>query len=225
MPLQEKRFCPMETLEKRERLARLTGHLCPLCSAASRLFFDGTALYCFAGHGWSNPDAAEADIVTQRPRPMAEQHLLLARKPRRRVAGPHGRCWPGSKRPLGTGWLPRPLPERRNRRKRRNRSWKRVKMKTKPRRPNPSRTHSSPAERALPSPPRRWVSPTGTHLTRREIEICQLAAQGLETQKIAQVLFVGIRTIEFHKNNIRLKTGTHSTLEALAKLGRWEFNL
>ena len=61
---------PLGLLERRARLRALAGRLCPLCRRRARLrplAFDGHALHCLAGHGWSNPDAAEAEILDTRP--------------------------------------------------------------------------------------------------------------------------------------------------------------
>ena len=61
---------PMETLDRRARLARLEGRLCPICRTRGQmrvLTFSGGRLGCLAAHGWSNPDVAEAEIVESRP--------------------------------------------------------------------------------------------------------------------------------------------------------------
>ncbi|MEZ4772434.1 MAG: response regulator transcription factor [Bacteroidia bacterium] len=47
-------------------------------------------------------------------------------------------------------------------------------------------------------------------LTKREIEVLQLIAKDLSNQEIADKLFISIRTVESHKQNLLLKTGTHS---------------
>lgn len=50
-------------------------------------------------------------------------------------------------------------------------------------------------------------------LTRRENEILKLFAEGLSNQEIADRLFISIRTVESHKNNIMQKLELKSTVE------------
>jgi DNA-binding NarL/FixJ family response regulator len=50
-------------------------------------------------------------------------------------------------------------------------------------------------------------------LTGREREVLQLLAEGKIAKEISAILKVSPRTIEFHKNNIMVKTGLHSTAE------------
>lgn len=50
-----------------------------------------------------------------------------------------------------------------------------------------------------------------TSLSRRELEVLQLVAQGLTTHQIAEQLFTSKRTIETHRQNILEKTGARNT--------------
>ena len=50
-------------------------------------------------------------------------------------------------------------------------------------------------------------------LTKREVEILVLFAQGFSNQEIADQLFISIRTVESHKNNIMQKLDLKSTVE------------
>jgi DNA-binding NarL/FixJ family response regulator len=54
-----------------------------------------------------------------------------------------------------------------------------------------------------------------TRLTKREIEILELLAQGLPSKKIADVLYLSVNTVNNHRRNILEKTSTESTTEAL----------
>lgn len=48
-------------------------------------------------------------------------------------------------------------------------------------------------------------------ISKREIEILQLICQELSTAEIAAKLFLSIRTVEGHRNNLLQKTGCHNT--------------
>lgn len=50
-------------------------------------------------------------------------------------------------------------------------------------------------------------------LTNREIEIVKLVSEGLKNQQIAERLFISIRTVDAHKNNIMKKLKLNSTIE------------
>lgn len=50
-------------------------------------------------------------------------------------------------------------------------------------------------------------------LTKREVEILVLFAQGFSNKEIADKLFISIRTVESHKNNIMQKLDLKSTVE------------
>ncbi|HQO49330.1 MAG TPA: response regulator transcription factor [Bacteroidales bacterium] len=53
-------------------------------------------------------------------------------------------------------------------------------------------------------------------LTRREIEVLQLLAEGLSNKEIGDRLFVSERTIVGHKSNLMAKTNTKNTVSLLA---------
>lgn len=46
------------------------------------------------------------------------------------------------------------------------------------------------------------------HLSKREIEVLRLICQERTTQEMADALFVSVKTIEGHRERIRLKTQT-----------------
>ncbi|WP_461048785.1 LuxR C-terminal-related transcriptional regulator [Spirosoma arcticum] len=50
-------------------------------------------------------------------------------------------------------------------------------------------------------------------LTKREVEIIQLIAQGISTKQIADQLFLSTRTVETHRKNIYRKAGIHTNVE------------
>ena len=52
-------------------------------------------------------------------------------------------------------------------------------------------------------------------LTTREIEIIKLLAKGLNSNEIAEQLFISENTVETHRRNILRKTSTHSTVELI----------
>ncbi|MFO7868357.1 MAG: response regulator transcription factor [Bacteroidales bacterium] len=51
------------------------------------------------------------------------------------------------------------------------------------------------------------------NLTRREVEILTLFAQGLSNKEIAAQLFISVRTVESHKNNIMQKLNVKSSVD------------
>jgi DNA-binding NarL/FixJ family response regulator len=53
----------------------------------------------------------------------------------------------------------------------------------------------------------------GLGLTGREREVLQLLAEGKILKEIAAILNISSRTVEFHKNNIVVKTGLHTNAE------------
>jgi DNA-binding NarL/FixJ family response regulator len=63
---------------------------------------------------------------------------------------------------------------------------------------------------------RKPVNPDAEFLTRREIEVLQLLAEGLSTERIAAKLFISIHTVRNHVAKILTKLGAHSKLEAVA---------
>lgn len=52
-----------------------------------------------------------------------------------------------------------------------------------------------------------------SELTRRELEILKLIAEGYHYKEIGEKLFISARTVETHKNNIMQKLGLNSTIE------------
>lgn len=54
-------------------------------------------------------------------------------------------------------------------------------------------------------------------LTRRELEVLELIANGMTNQEIAEKLFVSVSTIDTHRKNLLLKFGTHN-IAALVKM-------
>jgi len=63
---------------------------------------------------------------------------------------------------------------------------------------------------------RKPVNPDADFLTRREIEVLQLLAEGYSTERIAAALFISIHTVRNHVSKILTKLGAHSKLEAVA---------
>jgi DNA-binding NarL/FixJ family response regulator len=63
---------------------------------------------------------------------------------------------------------------------------------------------------------RKPVNPDADFLTRREIEVLQLLAEGYATERIAAALFISIHTVRNHVSKILTKLGAHSKLEAVA---------
>jgi class 3 adenylate cyclase/DNA-binding CsgD family transcriptional regulator len=56
-------------------------------------------------------------------------------------------------------------------------------------------------------------------LTRRELDVARLAAQGLSAREIAEALFVGERTVETHLGNVYAKLGVESKLDLVRRAG------
>ncbi len=52
-------------------------------------------------------------------------------------------------------------------------------------------------------------------LSKRELEILSLWGEGLQNSEIAARLFISIRTVETHKNNIMQKLGMHTTVDLI----------
>lgn len=52
-------------------------------------------------------------------------------------------------------------------------------------------------------------------LSKRELEILSLWGDGLQNSEIAEKLFISIRTVETHKNNIMQKLGMHTTVDLI----------
>ena len=56
---------------------------------------------------------------------------------------------------------------------------------------------------------------SGTHITKKELEIIQQIAQGLTTKEIAAKDFLSIHTINTHRKNILKKLGINNTSELI----------
>ena len=52
-------------------------------------------------------------------------------------------------------------------------------------------------------------------ITKREMEVLQLVARGLSNQEIADKLFISKRTVDGHKNNLIVKTGSKNMVDLL----------
>ena len=50
------------------------------------------------------------------------------------------------------------------------------------------------------------------HLTKREIEILRLVCQEFTTEEIAKKLFISVKTVNSHRNNLLQKTGCHNSV-------------
>jgi DNA-binding NarL/FixJ family response regulator len=71
-----------------------------------------------------------------------------------------------------------------------------------------SKLNTTPSKMQLPVAP---VKATTTDLSKREIEVLQLIAQGLTNTEIADKLFTSKRTIESHRQSLLEKTGSNNT--------------
>lgn len=60
------------------------------------------------------------------------------------------------------------------------------------------------------------VPPSVAHLTRREIEVLQLLAEGLATRELAKRLGVSPFTIRRHIESVLMKTGLHTQAQAVS---------
>jgi DNA-binding NarL/FixJ family response regulator len=52
-------------------------------------------------------------------------------------------------------------------------------------------------------------------ITKREMEVLQLVAEGFSNQEIADRLFISKRTVDGHKNNLIVKTGSKNMVDLL----------
>jgi DNA-binding NarL/FixJ family response regulator len=66
--------------------------------------------------------------------------------------------------------------------------------------------------RSTTAPRDRFTSP----LTRREIQVLMLLAEGLSNARISEALFIGPNTLRNHVQNVLIKLGAHTRLEAVA---------
>jgi DNA-binding CsgD family transcriptional regulator len=71
-------------------------------------------------------------------------------------------------------------------------------------------------ETVSPQPSRAPAGAAG--LTKRELEIALLAAEGMPNAQIASALFVAEQTVKFHLSNIFRKLGVSNRTEAAAKV-------
>lgn len=55
-------------------------------------------------------------------------------------------------------------------------------------------------------------------LSKRELEIMYLIAQGLESKQIASLLYVSVHTVETHRRNIIKRVGAKNIIEVTVKL-------
>lgn len=67
---------------------------------------------------------------------------------------------------------------------------------------------------------RKYVEPAAkadpeAELTKRELEVLQLIAEGLTDQEIADKIFLSIRTINWHRANLISKTGSKNTVNLI----------
>lgn len=56
--------------------------------------------------------------------------------------------------------------------------------------------------------PKARISKTAVHLSAREEEVLQLVCQQMTAEEIAQKLFLSVKTVNGHRNNLLLKTGS-----------------
>ena len=63
---------------------------------------------------------------------------------------------------------------------------------------------------------KHWPGSTGQPLSRREYQVLQLIADGLENQSIAKLLFVSVETVRTHVKSILRKLGARDRTHAVA---------
>lgn len=63
---------------------------------------------------------------------------------------------------------------------------------------------------------KHWPAPTQQPLSRREYQVLQLIADGLENQSIAKILFVSVETVRTHVKSILRKLGARDRTHAVA---------
>ena len=74
--------------------------------------------------------------------------------------------------------------------------------------------------RGIPRGPRPSTRSTPGLLTRREVDVVRLAAEGLRNAEIAERLFVTAKTVDHHLSSAMGKLGVHSRHEAAREAGR-----
>jgi DNA-binding NarL/FixJ family response regulator len=65
---------------------------------------------------------------------------------------------------------------------------------------------------------RKWTVETRDDLTSREVEIAQLACEGLPTSEISAPVFLSSRTVEKHEPHAIVKLSVRSRWELATKL-------
>jgi DNA-binding NarL/FixJ family response regulator len=63
---------------------------------------------------------------------------------------------------------------------------------------------------------KHWPAPTRQPLSKREYQVLQLIADGLENQSIAKILFVSVETVRTHVKSILRKLGARDRTHAVA---------
>ena len=63
-------------------------------------------------------------------------------------------------------------------------------------------------------------APDGVRLTRREVEILMLVIEGHSSKKVADMLFISKRTVDFHLDNVYGKLQVRNKMQALQKATR-----
>jgi LuxR family maltose regulon positive regulatory protein len=64
------------------------------------------------------------------------------------------------------------------------------------------------------------AQPTSELLTRKELQVLRLAAEGMSNDALAERLFVAETTVRTHLRNINVKLDTRSRVEAIAAARR-----
>jgi NarL family two-component system response regulator LiaR len=77
-----------------------------------------------------------------------------------------------------------------------------------------------PSAASPPTDERRAAWVTGDDLTRREREVLNLLCQRFSNTEIADQLYIGTRTVEFHVANVLDKLGVENRRDAAAVAAR-----